>query len=515
MASLEARGIRKAYGGVVALKGVDFEVQPGSVHALLGENGAGKSTLVKIMTGAVRADSGTLKLDGTEASFVNTANAVKHGVAVVAQELSLFPHLDILDNMFPMREPRMGPLINRQTMRELATPILEELGIDRPITTMVSELSLAERQLVEIAKALVASPRVLLLDEPTSALETGAADRLLKILRILRDRNVAVVFVSHILEEVMSLCDQVTVLRDGSVVLAGADVSKLSIHEIVDAMLGKTLEADCQRREPETPATDLNLPSSVVAPVAHDSGLNVSNVSSAAGLHAVSLKVKRGEVIGLSGLDGSGANALLRAVAGLAPINAGQITLPGGRPRPRNFRQAIASGVAFVSGDRRKLGLMLDKPIWENIVQVTAMGLAREGWFLRAEHLKKAAGALANMLGVRAASVNAPAGSLSGGNQQKVVVAKWLNARPSVILLDDPTRGVDVGARAEINGLLRKVAEEGAVVIYSSTDLEELANSCDRVYVFFRGEVCAELTGASLTPSALLEVMNTGAPILN
>ncbi|HQZ12865.1 MAG TPA: sugar ABC transporter ATP-binding protein [Devosia sp.] len=507
MIALEAQGVRKAYGGVVALKGADFAVRPGSVHALLGENGAGKSTLVKIMTGAIRPDAGTLRLAGKEVSFRTTADAAAHGVAVVAQELSLFPQLDILDNLFPMREPRIGPFIDRRKMRELVIPVLQELGVARPLHTLVAELSLAERQLVEIAKALVSQPRVLLLDEPTSALETGASDRLLKILRVLRERDVGVVYVSHILEEVMSLCDEVTILRDGHVVLSSAKLSGLTMDGIVAAMLGKG-EAGSAQPAPKP----VRARPAVAKSAAPNSALTVSNVTSSSGLSNVSFRVEPGEIVGLAGLAGAGPEAMLAALAGLSKIGSGEIMLPGGKPRPTSLREAIARGVAYVSGDRRKLGLMLDKPIWENVVQVRTVGMARDGLFLRTQALRERAAALAARVGVRTKSVELNAGSLSGGNQQKVVLAKWLDIAPSTLLLDDPTRGVDIGAREEINLLLRKAAAGGAVVLYLSTDPEELARGCDRVLVFYRGAICAELSGDALTSQALVNLMNTGAP---
>ncbi|WP_172122069.1 sugar ABC transporter ATP-binding protein [Devosia sp. 919] len=504
MVALEARGVRKTYGGVVALKAADFAVRPGSVHALLGENGAGKSTLVKIMTGAVQPDEGSIRLSGEQVSFRNTAQAFANGVAVVAQELSLFPHLDILDNMFPLREPRRGPFISRAMMRDLAVPVLEELGIERNIYTPVAELSLAERQLVEIAKALVSNPKVLLLDEPTSALETGASDRLLKILRILRDRQVGVVYVSHILEEVMSLCDEVTILRDGNIVVSSASMARMSMDMIVNEMLGKAADAP---KKPPAPRTTAPV---VLQPRDDGKSLRVENVSSRNGLHDVSFSVRPGEVVGLAGLVGSGPEAMLAAIAGLNRISSGAITLPGGQTQPASPRQAIAYGIAYVSGDRRKLGLMLDKPIWENIVQVRSVGMARDGAWLKTRSLRERASSLATRVGVRTKSVLNNAGSLSGGNQQKVVLAKWLDWKPSTILLNDPTRGVDIGAREEINQLLRQSAADGAVVVYLSTDPAELATGCDRVLVFHRGTICGELSGEALTPSALLQLMNSG-----
>lgn len=502
--ALEARGVRKAYGGVVALKGADFAVRSGSVHGLLGENGAGKSTLVKIMTGALKPDHGTLHLAGNEVVFRNTAQAFASGVAVVAQELSLFPHLDILDNMFPMREPRIGPFVNRKLMRDLALPVIEELGIQKHLHTPVAELSLAERQMVEIAKALVSRPKVLLLDEPTSALEAGASDRLLNILRVLRDRQVGVVYVSHILEEVMSLCDEVTILRDGHVVVSSEPLANMGMSQIVAAMLGKSEQAYDRARFPAS--TTLPVTSAANGP------LTVRNVSSRHGLHDVNFEIRPGEIVGLAGLVGSGPEAMLSVIAGLTRITGGEVLLPTGTARPANFRQAIDRGVAYVSGDRRKLGLMLDKPIWENIVQVRSVGMARDGQWLGTDRLRQRAAALAAKVGVKTGSVSETAGSLSGGNQQKVVLAKWLDCRPSTILLDDPTRGVDIGAREEINRLLRQAAADGAVVVYLSTDPAELAAGCDRVLVFYRGSVCGELTGDGLTASALLQLMNSGVP---
>ncbi len=429
MTAFEAQGVRKTYGGVVALHGADFAVRPGSVHALLGENGAGKSTLVKVMTGAVRPDSGTVRLDGDEVSFKNTADAVSHGVAVVAQELSLFPHLDILANLFPMREPRRGPLVDRRRMLRSASPVLAQLGIEHHPSTLISQLSLADRQLVEIGKALVAEPRVLLLDEPTSALETGASERLLGILRVLRDRNVAVVYVSHILEEVMRLCDEVTVLRDGHVVMRGEQLADLSLAAIVAAMLGH----ETQRTEP---AADVGvLATERRAPMAADAtpaALVLDGVSSRSGLKDVSLRVTAGEVVGLAGLQGSGPEAVLSAIAGTSKISAGEIRLPGGQARPSSFREAIDRGVAFVSGDRRRLGLMLDKPIWENIVQVRTMGMARDGALLRPGKLRERAAGLAARAGRQNAvgAPSTPAISLVATSRRSSSPSGWTLRRP-------------------------------------------------------------------------------------
>jgi ABC-type sugar transport system ATPase subunit len=512
---LEAEGIEKSYGGVRALAGAGLTVRAGSVHALIGENGAGKSTLVKIIAGAVEPDAGTLRLDGREVRFANTADAVRHGVAVVSQELSLFPDLDVLSNLFPMREPTRGPFVQRGEMAERARPVLAELGLDVPLRRPLGSLSLAERQLVEVAKALVTQPRVLILDEPTSALEQASAEALMNVLRVLRERQVAVVFVSHILEEVLALCDDITVLRDGRPVLEGVPRAELSAAAIVDAMLG-------ERRRGAVPSVAGEVAEELAdnvtemldvadAPAADGAAaLRLERVSVEGRLDGVSLRAEPGEIVGLAGIAGAGHTTVLELVSGQRRAEGGEVLLPGGRSVPRGLRGAIAAGVALVSGDRRRYGLMLDKPLWDNIGQVRAVAMAADGALISRRGLRSRAREQIERLQVRAYSVDERAGELSGGNQQKVVFAKWLDAQPSVLLLDDPTRGVDVGAKAEMHVLIRGAAAAGAVVLLTSTDIDELAAVCDRVIVFYRGEICVELTGDRLAQHAVLEAMNTG-----
>jgi ABC-type sugar transport system ATPase subunit len=508
---LEAQDISKSYGGVVALSGAGLTVRAGSVHALLGENGAGKSTLVKIIAGAVKPDSGVLRLDGEEFSFRSTAKAARSGVAVVSQELSLFPELDVLSNLYPMREPRRGPFVRRTEMWRRAQPVLAELGLEVEPRQQLGTLSLAERQLVEVAKALVTEPRVLILDEPTSALESSSTEALLGVLRVLRERQVAVVFVSHILEEVMALCDQITVLRDGRVVMAGASREQLSVNEIVAAMLGDPEDGDGAA----PPVQELQAVAAAVeaAPSGGESGerdVVLDDVSVDGLLDGVSLRASPGEMVGLAGLAGSGHMTVIELLSGQRRPKRGSARLPGGRGVGRSLPQAIDGGVALVSGDRKRFGLMLDKPIWENVAQVRSVALARDGYLIRSGPLRRRAEDMVEKLQVRTPSVNETAGSLSGGNQQKLVFAKWLNAQPSVLLLDDPTRGVDVGAKAEMHALIRAAADGGAIVLLASTDVDELAEICDRVLVFFQGRICAELSREGLRPHLVLEAMNTG-----
>jgi ABC-type sugar transport system ATPase subunit len=496
---LEAKGLYKSYGGIAALRGVDFRVRAGSVHALVGENGAGKSTLVKVLAGATFPNAGTLRLDGRDVRFSSTADAANHGIAVVSQELNLFPDLDVLANLFPMREPRSGPFVSRSRMQEQARPVLRELGLDVDLHAPVESLSLEQRQLLEIARALMLHPRVLILDEPTSALHAHETERLHHVLRTLRQRQVAVVYISHILEDVLSLCNEVTVLRDGVCVLDALPVSTLSIDEIVRAMLGDKVPV---QQEHFSVSPGQSSPGQVT--------LLLERVTVSGRLDDVTLEVPAGAITGVAGLSGSGHRDALAVAAGLLSPDKGRILLPGGTVLRPNLRSAILDGIALVPGDRRRIGLMLDKPVWDNIAQVRSVALHRDGSFLQTARLRARALAQVERLRIRTPSVDQEVGYLSGGNQQKVVFAKWLEANPSVLLLDDPTRGIDVGARIEIYRLMRDLASQGVVQMLASTDPRELAIICDRVFVFHKGRICAVLEPPHLNAHMILEVMNTG-----
>lgn len=492
--------MHKAYGGVIALRPTGFSVEPGSVHAVLGENGAGKSTLVKILAGVVRPDGGEILLDGAPVRFASSADAARRGVAVVSQELNLFPDLDVLANLFTKREPLRGVFFDRRAMAAQAEPVLAELGLSVPLRAPVGTLTLAQRQLVEVAKALLTRPRVLILDEPTSALDDSGTRRLLGVLDVLRQRQVAVVFVTHILEEVMQLSDVVTILRDGKVVMAAADRATLTIDGIVRGMLGDRLVAEegaALRNRDRRP------------PPEAQQGLVAEGITVPGILHDVSLTARVGEIVGLAGVIGAGHQAVLEVVSGTRAASAGTLRLPGrpmaGAP-PRGLRRAVRRGVALVSGDRR-LGLMPDKPVWENVIQVRSIALGGDGVLLARPRLRERARTRITELGVRAAGVHQLAGLLSGGNQQKVVLAKWLDAAPSTLLLDDPTRGVDVGAKAEVHELVRRVCGRAAVLL-CSTDLDEIVSLCHRVLVFRRGTIAVELSGDDLTRHRLLTEMN-------
>jgi ABC-type sugar transport system ATPase subunit len=407
----------------------------------------------------------------------------------------------VLANLFTMREPRRRGLLDRRAMARQAAPVLAELGLVTDLGRPLGDLSLADQQLVEIGRALLARPAVLVLDEPTSALETASSSNLLRLVGALRSRGTGVVFVSHILEEVLSVADEITVLRGGRTVLDRRPRRELDVAAIVSAMLGTSARlggAKSERREPDVTVAAARRP------------LRVAGVSLAEGRPAVDLGAAPGEIVGLAGLIGAGHHELLDMMAGLARPRTGQVLLPGGEPVPRSHRAAVAAGVALVSGDRRTLGLLLDKPVWENIAQVRSVALRRDGPFIRREVLRRRARRQTAQLGVAAPSVDSPAGALSGGNQQKVVFATWLELEPEVLLLDDPTRGVDVGAKREMHRLIGSIARAGAVVVLCSTDNQELAGLCHRVAVFYQGAMAGELSGPGLTEHALLVAVNTG-----
>jgi ABC-type sugar transport system ATPase subunit len=373
-------------------------------------------------------------------------------------------------------------------------------GLDVEQNRPVGELALAEQQLVEITKALLTEPRILLLDEPTSALQASEVERLMGVVRSLRSRGVGIVYVSHRLEEVLEIADRVTVIRDGRTVLDAVSKRMVSIPELVKAMVEYTHPA----------------PSAVQERARREAGaegeseaLVIRQLDVKDRLADVSLTALPGEILGLVGLEGSGPRVLFEVLFGVAPADGGVIRMPGGRTAPRTIRHAVRRGVAFVPADR-KGNLMLQKTIAENVVQVRSTGQARDGILLKRRTLDRRARALCGQLGVKMASVLQEVGGLSGGNQQKVVFAKWLDAEPSVVLLDDPTRGVDVGAKSEMYRVVRVMAAEGRVVLVYSTDLQEIVDLCDRALVFWKGRVVGELPGDELTEHRLLEAITTG-----
>ena len=492
-ALLTTDNLRKNYGGVKALQGASFEVNVGEVHALLGENGTGKSTMMRILAGVERADSGTVALADKTRDFRSAAEAREAGISIVFQELSLFPDLDVLANLFMGREPRRLGRVDRRAMRRRAEPIVAKLGLTFPLTAKVGSLSLAERQLVEISKALLSKAALLILDEPNSALNATESARLFRLIRELKADGTALIYISHRLEEVFALADRISVMRGGRVVLTDT-CSNLTIASVVEAMLGRK-EGQTVARVEQRRSSD------------HTATLRLRNVSVGDKLREVSLDCGHGEVVGLVGLEGAGQQDVLRTVFGDLRPDTGSMTLEDKAWAPANPRAAARGGVAFVPADRTQAGLMMGRSIGDNIAQVRMAVNAKP--FFRQHDLHERAQRRVSELRIKTNSTHLPANSLSGGNQQKIVLAKWLEVNPRVLLLDDPTRGVDVGGKAEIYELIIGLARSGVTVLFNSTEFIEYQAVCDRIVVFQSGRVKQEIDPATATEHVLAQAVNT------
>jgi ABC-type sugar transport system ATPase subunit len=488
------RGLSKRYGGVQALAGMHLEVGRGHIHAVVGENGAGKSTLMKILAGVVRADEGEIELDGQPATIASPKDAAEHGIGIVYQELSLFPTRSTLANLFVLREPTRHGLVSRREMRRLAASMLAQIGLHVDLDRPVAELPIGERQLIEICRVLLTEPRLLILDEPNSALSERETQRLFDILRHLAERRITMLYVSHRLEEVFEIADRITVMRNGREVVT-KDRAELTIPQVIEGMIGR------HQDELFPPA---------LASVGGGGTLAVRGLSVGGALRDVSFEARAGEIIGLAGVEGSGVSLLLGALFGTSKATSGEVVYPDAKGLPHSSTAAARRGISLVPADRRKQGLMLEKTVATNIAHVVVGAMrARSPWLSRSE-LREAANRQIRDLQIKTPSPWTPVNQLSGGNQQKVVVGKWLEVGPKVVLLDDPTRGVDVGAKREIFAIMRRLAAEGRVLLFRSTELSELIGMCDRILVFYRGRLVGEVAGEALDGRTLLHAINTG-----
>lgn len=481
------RGVRKAFGPVQALGGVDLEVRPGEVHALIGENGAGKSTLMKVLSGAHRADDGAMSLDGASYAPSGPLDARAHGVAMIYQELTLAPHLSVLENIWLGREQR-GPLgrMNRKAMRpavEAALARLEHPDI-RP-ETLVSELSTGARQLVEVARALVGEAKVLVMDEPTSSLSRKDTERLFAVVNRLRDDGVSIIYISHFLEEVEEIADRFTVLRDGETVGSGV-IGEVELDRIIEMMVGRSLDE-------------------VFPQVPHEQGEVVLRARGVRGPHLLqeaSFELHAGEIFGIAGLVGAGRTELLRVLQGLTSAEAGSFEFVGEAQRAR-------SATGLLSEDRKEEGLALNLSLGENLTLGHATPLLQGPWLSHARR-RAVTRQWIDELAVRCAGPEQPIGDLSGGNQQKIAFARLLHAGVPVLLLDEPTRGVDVGSKVEIYRLMGKLAAQGKALLVVSSYLPELLGVCDRIAVMHRGVLGPARPVAACTEHGLLEEATRG-----
>jgi ABC-type sugar transport system ATPase subunit len=488
-ALLEARGITKSFLGVRALKGVDLEVRAGEVHALLGENGAGKSTLMHILAGVYRPDAGTLRFEGQLVSFASAREAQEAGIAMVFQERSLAGPLSVAENVFFGRQPasRWG-VIRSKEMRERTLDVLAELDIQIDPETPVEELSPAEQQMVEIAKALSLKARLLVLDEPTSTLTETETATLFRVIRRLRQRGVGIIYISHRMAEVFALSDRITVLRDGEYqgTFQNGEVSE---DQLISRMVGR--EFRIRPRDERRPVVE--------SPPA----LEIRQLSDAHLLREVSLVARAGEITGLAGLAGSGRTELALAVFGARPITHGEILVRGRPLTIRSPGEAIRAGIGYLPEDRKDAGLFLEMSITQNY---GAAGLDRFGsWWMADEQMEQESLAAAVRLRLSNLSVRAVQ-ELSGGNQQKVMLARWLLVRPPIFIADEPTRGIDIGAKTEVHQLLRELASEGAAVILISSELPEVLSLADRILVMREGRLAGELSRESATEESILRL---------
>jgi simple sugar transport system ATP-binding protein/ribose transport system ATP-binding protein len=482
---LDIRSIGKSFGATRALDDVSVEVRAGSVHALVGENGAGKSTLGKIIAGVIAQDQGELVLRGTAVSFQSPRDALKAGIALVAQEVTLVPHLTVAENVYLGAEPGRGGFIDRGTMIDSFDRLAAETGFALRAHDQVGRLPLPKQQQVEILRALAREAACIVLDEPTASLSTVEVERLHEVVRALATSGRTVILVSHFLREVLDLADAVTVLRDGKVVRTGP-ASEATEASLIAAMLGRSMARAYPTKRP--PAQD--------APVA----MSVRDLH-APGVRGVSIEVRAGEIVGLAGLVGAGRTELARAIYGAAPVAAGEVVV-GARPLPRSPIGSIRAGVLMIPESRKDDGLLLGRPIRENVSLSSLDGLSRAGFVSRRRERERVRQVLEQA--VAPTAVEAPAGALSGGNQQKLLFARALLAGPGVLLADEPTRGVDVGAKRDLYELIVELAASGLGILLISNEIEEILGLAHRVVVMRGGRVAANLADAEATESAIL-----------
>jgi ribose transport system ATP-binding protein len=477
---LEMRDISKTFGASKALSHVSLTVHAGEVHALMGENGAGKSTLMKILSGAYTADpGGSVVIDGELVTLGDPLKAKAHGIAVIYQELSLAPNLTVEQNMFLGNEPSRFGLADRAEMRRRAEPILNQLGIGFDASRRVAELSLGERQMVEIARALTTNARIIVMDEPTTSLTTRETNRLFDVIARLKADGIAIIYISHRMEEIYQLSDRVSVLRDGAYV-GTLDRDSLSAGKLVSMMVGRDLSSFYKKEHRQAEA-------------ARAAVLSVSNVGDGRRVHHCSFEVRAGEVLGIAGLVGSGRTELARLVYGADRRTTGDIVLDGKSLSIASPRDALDAGIAYLTEDRKALGLFLDMSISDNINIGVIAGDAKAGGALNFAKARDRAVGAVKALSIRTAGTQINVGALSGGNQQKALLARLLETKPKAIILDEPTRGVDVGAKSEIYRIIDDLAQNGVAILVISSDLPEILGIADRVLVLREGRIAGEV----------------------
>jgi ABC-type sugar transport system ATPase subunit len=487
---LEASGISKSFGGVHALRGADFDLRPGEVHALIGENGAGKSTLIKIMTGAVAAGSGTLRVMGQTLAHNSPRLSRQLGIAPIYQQPALFPHLSVTENIALFLEPsNLLRKLDWKARRKRAQELLERAGAAIDPDRLAETLTMPEQQIVEIAKAMGADAKILIMDEPTASLSELEVQRLFIAIATLRHQGAGIIYISHRLQEISSIADRITVLRDGQTI-ATRDNSSVTRDDLIHLMVGRDLPTEFPAREPAKGDIVLAL-------------RGIGNRD--AGVRNVSFEIRAGEILGLAGLVGAGRTQLAEILFGLTPADSGKIFISGDPVRIASPTDAIRHGIGYVPADRPRHGVILEMPIASNISLADLPAVSRHG-MLRPTAERTLAERYMGQLRIQAESPSIEAGALSGGNQQKVALARWLAVNPSVLILDEPTQGVDVGSKSEIHRIIANLAEKGMAILMISSDMPELLGISDRIAVMHAGSIRAILPREEATPRRILSL---------
>ena len=473
---IELKNIHKAFGSNEVLKGVNLTLKSGEVHALMGENGAGKSTLMNILTGIHKQDKGQIFVDGQEVSFKNPLEAEAHGIAFIHQELNIWPNLSILENLFMMHSITNGMgVLDFKAMRKLAEEKCREIEIELPLDMEAGECSVGQQQMTEIVRNLLVDAKVVIMDEPTAALTERETEKLFEVMRSLKKRGVAMVYISHRMEEVTANCDTITVMRDG-VSVATKSVKEYGMEQIIRDMVGRSITEFYPDRR--------NKPAEVI--------LEVKSFNHTGVFRDVSFNLRKGEILGVAGLMGAGRTEIMRAIFGVDPHESGELVFKGEPLKITKPEDAIKAGMAFVTENRKTEGLILDFSILRNIALPSVDTFAKNS-VINFGKLSGFADEMAKKLGVKAHSLELEAGALSGGNQQKVVIAKWVGMNPDVIIMDEPTRGIDVGAKRDIYELMNELTASGVSIIMVSSELPEVLGMSDRILVVHEGRIAGEL----------------------
>lgn len=493
--NIEMKGIDKSFGTNQVLKNAGFYLKDGEVHALMGENGAGKSTLMKILTGVYTRDAGTVYVDGKEVLYKSPQEAEKAGIVFIYQELNVLFDLTVEENLFMGKEITKGfGICDKKAMREKAQEIMDRMGVNIPVTALMSDLSVGQQQMVEICKALMVDAKVLIMDEPTAALTQSETKILFEVIKSLREKGVSIVYISHRMEEIFELCDRITVLRDGTYVDTRY-IKDINMDDIVQMMIGRTIGERFPKREVQI----------------GEEVLRVEGLTHEKLFHDIDFSVKAGEVLGFSGLMGAGRTEIMQAIFGNIPVKSGKIFIEGKEVVIKNPRQAIKAGIGFITEDRKTEGLLLEKSIAENI-EIANLNKISKNSVLQAAKQKEIVKKGIEEFRIRCFGPDHECHNLSGGNQQKVVLAKWIYTDPKILILDEPTRGVDIGAKKEIYSVINDLAAKGVAVILVSSELPEVLGMSDRIAVVHEGKITGILD-ASEADQAKVMTLATGGNV--